>query len=372
MDNVLITSSAQLDTYFKTIQHEPLIAVDTEFFRETTYFAELGLVQIAGGEHVACVDVLAFDAREQLAQCLLNPAVGKIFHSCMQDLEVFYHYLGALPTPVLDTQIAAALLDEADQIGYANLVEKKLGVSLDKSQTRTNWLKRPLSKQQLDYAADDVRYLTPLYALLQQELDSTGRQAWFLQDCVELSASGKRFEPDFDYCWKRVRGTQRLSGQQLAIVDSIARWRETVAIENNLTRRRVLGDERVVQLVTAPPATEAALAESRPLPRAFAPHHLSDLYSAIQSGLNAAPETWPETRSNRPDAAQKTLLKQLQAMVNQKAETLGIAPSVLCSRKALEKLIAGERGLNILEGWRLTVLGDELLTALSSDQASVP
>ena len=372
MDNILITSRAQLDTYFNTIQHEPLIAVDTEFFRETTYFAELGLVQIAGGEHIACIDVLAFDAREQLAERLLNPAVGKIFHSCMQDLEVFYHYLGALPTPVLDTQIAAALLDEADQIGYANLVEKKLGVMLDKSQTRTNWLKRPLSHKQLEYAADDVRYLEPLYQLLQQELDSTGRQQWLLQDCAQLSVSGKRFEPDFEYCWKRVRGTHRLTGQQLAIIDSIARWRESLAIEKNLTRRRVLSDERMVQLASAPPDTQAELANTRPLPREYPPHHLAELFSAIQSGLQAAPESWPEIASNRPDAAHKALLKDLQALVNQKAAALGIAPSVLCSRKDLEKLIAGERGLTVLAGWRCELVGEELLAALPQGQVSIP
>ena len=371
-DKVLIETAAQLETYFNTIRHEPLIAVDTEFFRETTYFAELGLVQIAGGEHIACIDVLAFDAREQLAQYLLNPDLGKIFHSCMQDLEVFYHYLGALPTPVLDTQVAAALLDDADQIGYANLVEKKLGVALDKSQTRTNWLKRPLSSRQLDYAADDVRYLTPLYRMLQQELDNSGRQEWFLQDCNALNASTKRFEPDFEYCWKRVRGTQRLSAQQLAVIDSMARWRETLAIAKNQTRRRVLSDEFMVQLAQFPPDSETALATNRPLARDLAQDHLAALYMSIQSGLSASPESWPEPGSNRPDAEQKALLKVLQSLVNNKAAALGIAPSVLCPRKALEKLIEGERSLNVLQGWRLEMVGDALLSTLQNSQTSIP
>lgn len=309
--------------------------------------------------------MLAFDAREQLASLLLNPDIGKIFHSCGQDMEVLYQYLGALPTPVLDTQIAAAFLGEADQIGYANLVEQRLGRVLDKSQTRTNWLQRPLSPKQLEYAADDVRYLEQLYNLLLNELDSKDRTEWFVQDCAALSTNAERFEPDFDTCWKRVRGTQRLSGQQLAIVDQIARWREQLAIEKNLTRRKVLRDEPLIELATSPPASQEALANMR-LPRNIIQNHSTDLYEAIQTGLCAPEETWPASPTKKPDAAYKTLLKQLQDFVNQQAGALGIAPSMLCSRKDLEKLIAGQRELNVLKGWRQLCLGDSLLRLLNS------
>ncbi len=364
MSDILVESHSQLDSFCQSIADQTLIAVDTEFFRETTYYAELALVQIAAGEDTACIDVLAFDAREQLADLLLNPAIGKIFHSCGQDMEVLYQYLGALPVPVLDTQIAAAFLGEADQIGYANLIEQKLGHVLDKSQTRTNWLQRPLSVKQLEYAADDVRYLIELYDMLLAELDSKNRTEWFLQDCAALSTGAERFEPDFDTCWKRVRGTQRLSGQQLAIVDQIARWREQLAIEKNLTRRKVLRDEPIIELATSPPDSEQALAGMR-LPRDIIQNHSAELYRAIQTGSSAPAETWPENPTKKPDAAYKTLLKQLQDFVNQQAGTLGIAPSMLCSRKELEKLIAGQRELNVLKGWRKACLGDALLSRLN-------
>lgn len=365
MTHLLVESQAQLEAFCRDIADQNLIAIDTEFFRETTYYAELALVQIAGGEHIACIDVLAFDAREQLAGLLLNPDLGKIFHSCSQDMEVLYQYLGALPVSVLDTQIAAAFLGEADQIGYANLVEQKLALVLDKSQTRTNWLQRPLSSKQLEYAADDVRYLEQLYHMLLAELDSKGRTEWFLQDCATLSTGAERFEPDFDSCWKRVRGTQRLSGQQLAIVDQIARWRERLAIEKNLTRRKVLRDEPIVELATSSLTSQEALADMR-LPRDIIQNHSADLYSTILAGASAPAETWPESPAQRPDAAYKTLLKKLQDFVNQQASTLGIAPSMLCSRKELEKLITGQRSLNVLKGWRQTSLGNDLLGLLNS------
>ena len=364
MTALLIENHTQLKEFCEAIKHESLIAVDTEFFRETTYFAELGLVQIAGGEHIACIDVLAFDAREQLAGLLLNPSIGKIFHSCSQDMEVLYHYLGALPEPILDTQIAAAFLGEADQIGYANLIEQKLGLVLDKSQTRTNWLQRPLSRQQLEYAADDVRYLAQLYAILLAELDSTGRTEWFMQDCAVLSTAAERFETDFANCWKRVRGCQRLSGQQLAIVVQIARWREQLAIDKNLTRRKVLRDEPVVELATSPPDSQEALANMR-LPRDIIQKHSAELYRAIQTGASTAEEDWPENPTQRPDTTYKALLKQLQDSVNRQAAVLGIAASMLCSRKELEKLIAGERDLIVLKGWRRPCLGESLLGLLS-------
>lgn len=365
MATQLIENPTQLQDYFRKIENESLIAVDTEFFRETTYFAKLGLVQIAGGEHIACIDVLAFDARPALVTLFTNPDVAKIFHSCSQDMEVLYQYLGTLPTPVLDTQIAAAFLGAADQIGYAGLVEDKLGHLLDKSQTRTNWLQRPLSAQQLEYAADDVRYLVELYQLLLDGLEATSRTEWFLYDCAMLSTSPERFEPEMDTCWKRVRGTQRLSGSQLAIVDKLARWREQLAIDNNLTRRKMLRDELIVDLATTPAETMDALKASG-LPRQIIQLYAESLLAAIESGLQTPAEDWPDNSFHRPDAEQKAMLKQLQDIVSQKADSLGIATSMLCSRKELDKLINGQRELNVLQGWRESCIGRELLSALEA------
>jgi len=361
---LLVKNHAQLAEFCRVIEDQPHISVDTEFFRETTYFAELALVQIAGGDHIACIDVLAFDAREQLASLLLRHDLGKIFHSCSQDLEVLYQYLGELPVSILDTQIAAAFSGEVDQIGYASLVEQKLGVQLDKSQTRTNWLQRPLSRQQLEYAADDVRYLAQLYDLLWRELESKDRSEWFFQDCAALSTGAERFLPDFENCWKRVRATQRLSGQQLAIVDQVARWRERLAIASNLTRRKVLRDEAVVELATKPPLSRAALAGLR-LPREIIQQHGDDLYRAIEAGASVSADDWPQHPQRRPDPEAKAELKKLQEFVNQQASELGIAASMLCSRKELEKLIAGQRDLGVLRGWRQDCLGDDLLSLLN-------
>ena len=147
---VFIESQIEFDKHFADLSSEALLAVDTEFFRETTYFPHLGLVQVANSKIVACIDPIAFDAKDSIAALLLNPNITKVFHSCSQDIEVLALYLGKPPCPILDTQIGAALIDEAEQIGYAKLVFSELGVELDKSETRTNWIKRPLTSKQLE------------------------------------------------------------------------------------------------------------------------------------------------------------------------------------------------------------------------------
>lgn len=175
MKPVLIENKEALDVLINALLNEPMIAVDTEFFRETTYFPHLGLVQIAGPDHIACIDPLAFDAREGLAKLLLNPSITKLFHACIQDLEVLYQYLGKMPCPLVDTQIAAAMSGTQDQMGYARLVEEQMGIQLEKSQTRTNWLKRPLTSRQIEYAGDDVLYLLPMYEKLRTDLQQKNR-----------------------------------------------------------------------------------------------------------------------------------------------------------------------------------------------------
>ena len=163
MKPVLIQTPQALERLCENLRHESVIALDTEFAREHSYFPHLGLVQIASGDHIACIDPLAVDIGPALSPLLLDTSVLKIFHACMQDIEVIWHTLGVLPSPIHDTQLAAALMSVEHQTSYANLVEQELGTKLAKTETRTDWLRRPLSPAQIEYAADDVRYLIPLY-----------------------------------------------------------------------------------------------------------------------------------------------------------------------------------------------------------------
>ncbi len=373
MTPILIESSGAMDALISELENEKIIAVDTEFFRETTYYPQLALVQIATDSIVACIDPLAFDAKPALQKILLDKNLIKIFHSCSQDMEVLFYYLGEAPTAIYDTQIANALLTEHQQIGYASLVENELGVQLDKSQTRTNWLQRPLTTAQIHYAGDDVFYLYQLQQVLDEKLDDLGRKAWFDEENLNLQTDENSFQVAIDKLWQRVRGSSRLNRKQLAIVQSIAHWREKFAQELDKTRRKALADDVVIQIALNPPANIEALNSFLARNYNITQLHKQQLFDAIETALELPEESWPQNRFNSLDNEQKALLKTLQQLVNNKAEELNISSAMLYTKKDLEKLIVrdtdkpqtqdqfqSEELIN-RESWRYLCIGKDLL-----------
>jgi len=370
MTPVLIESSSQMDELFEQLNKETLIAVDTEFFRETTYYPQLALVQIATASIVACIDPLAFDAKPALKKLLLNNSITKIFHSCSQDLEVLFYYLGETPCAIYDTQIANALLTEHHQIGYASLVENELGTLLDKSQTRTNWLQRPLTQKQIQYAGDDVLYLYQLQHILDKKLQQLGRKTWFDEDSSKLINEKSSYQVATDNLWKRVKGASRLNRKKLAIVQSIAAWRERLAQQKDRTRRRILADDIIVDLAFTAPENIPAIDQIIGNKYNFSQQEKQQLLEAIETAMQTPTEQCPDNNFNALNSEQKLTLKTLQQLVNNKAEELGISAAILSSRKELEKLIllhgqADTSELNIMQGWRLRCIGQQLPDKLS-------
>lgn len=362
-----------MDELISQLDNEKIIAVDTEFFRETTYYPQLALVQIATESIVACIDPLAFDAKPALQKILLDKNLTKIFHSCSQDMEVLFYYLGETPTAIYDTQIANALITEHQQIGYASLVENELGVQLDKSQTRTNWLQRPLTAAQIHYAGDDVFYLYQLQKILDEKLDNLGRKAWFDEENSNLQTDENSFQVAIDKLWQRVRGSSKLNRKQLSIVQSIAHWRETFAQETDKTRRRALADDIVIQLALNPPANIEALDSFIERKYNVTQRHKQQLFDAIETALESPEESWPDNRFNSLDNEQKSLLKTLQQLVNNRAEELNISSAMLYTKKDLEKLILrdtdkpqakdqfqSEESIN-RDSWRYLCIGKDLI-----------
>ena len=367
MKSILIEDSVAMEQLLAQLEKEPVLAVDTEFFRETTYYPHLGLVQIASDSIIACIDPIAFDAAPALKKLFTNPAIIKVFHSCSQDLEVLHHSYSVLPSPVHDTQIAEALLSEFDQIGYARLVEAELGVTLPKTQTRTNWIKRPLSDAQIEYAGDDVSYLYTLYHAMIKRLDETKRMDWFERDCAELTSQYEQShspEADLSNAWTRVKGSKKLNGITLAIIQAIASWREQIAIDSDTTRRRVLADDIILELALKPSQSLADMNSIKRNRFSFTNEQIETLFNAIDTARNSEASQWPVNDFQLLSDEQKAQLKTLQKCLNNKADELGISPSVLCSRKDLEKLLKGERNLAVLNGWRKTCIGDALLNTL--------
>ncbi len=193
------------------------LAVDTEFQRDKTYYPQLCLVQVANESIVACIDPLILTDLAPLLALLVNPAITKVFHAGRQDLEIFYHMLGQVLVPVFDTQLAAPLLGCPEQIGYASLVERMLKIHLAKAYTRADWTQRPLPDGQLQYAADDVRYLVKLYPRLRQELGRLGRLDW-LQDEFNQLSEPAIYEQSPARAWLRVGGAERLEGARLSVL----------------------------------------------------------------------------------------------------------------------------------------------------------
>jgi ribonuclease D len=225
-----IDSNQALSDFCLRIRNDRYCALDTEFIREKTYYPVLALIQLATESAQACIDPLAIDDFTPLVELFHNRSMLKILHAPGQDLELFYHRFAVLPVPIFDTQLAAAVLGYANQIGYADLVNRLCRVQLEKKYTRANWSRRPLSEGELDYAMDDVRYLIDIYQQLNTDLQQRGRLDW-IQDDLETLSEPATYQVNSADLWKRLKGVQKLKGAGLNNADQLCRWREQVAID---------------------------------------------------------------------------------------------------------------------------------------------
>jgi ribonuclease D len=338
------------------------LAVDTEFIRERTYYPQLCLVQVSDGETHACIDPLRIKDLGPLLELLYDPGVLKVFHAASQDLELFYHLTGKVPAPVFDTQLAATLCGHGDQVGYARLVQSLLGVELDKAHTRCDWSRRPLDEAELAYAADDVRYLCRVFDKLRMELEQRGRAAWLAADFAALS-SPARYENLPEDAWERIGAAQKLRPAQQQVLRALAAWREQQARELDRPRRWILADDALLDLARRQPKTADDLTRLRGLPEALVRKHGPALL-AVVAAAGASPAPAPRTDETRLAPRQQPLLELLQALVHAISEEQQISPAALTGRRELERLILGERNLQVLQGWRRTVAGEKLLGLL--------
>jgi ribonuclease D len=360
----LIETPAALTALCEELQTQDCIAVDTEFARDRTYFPHIGLIQIAGDSHIACIDPLAFDAGPQLSDLFFNDSITKVFHSCLQDLEVLELTLGDIPCPLYDTQIATALMNDDHQISYARLVEQELEMKLPKSETRTDWLKRPLTKAQLEYAADDVRYLLSLYRQQLGELEALNRSAWLREECDRLCSKVFNDQAELSRCWARVKGKERLQGVELAVLQEVAAWREQRAIEKDRPRRRILPDDIVVQIATIQPRNSSQLARIGRIGKLLGMAEIDSLAEAVGTACNKPESDWPAIRRRQLTQQQSAVLTGVLNLLREKAAEMGISQGMLCNRRDAEKLVLGRRDLLVLSGWRAEVIGNQLLEML--------
>lgn len=356
-----------LDRFVADIGQAPWIAVDTEFMRERTYYPELCLIQVATPDHLACVDPIALGGVGALERLLSDPAVTKVFHAAEQDMDLFFTTTGRVPAPVFDTQKAATLAGHPDGLGYARLVQAMLGVELDKAHTRADWQKRPLAQAAIEYAADDVRYLSQLYPILRADLAERGRLDWLDDDFATL-VDPARYRPDPPRAWRRVKGLARLRPGQQQIAASLAEWRELTAMQANRPRRWILKDDILLDLARRSPDSAQGLSQVRGLPPALAERKASDLLDALGKGRAREPVALVQTPA-RLTADTEALADLLMAVLRARAGAHDVSPATVAGRRDLERLARGERDLALLSGWRQRVAGAALLEVLEGDSA---
>lgn len=362
-DFVYIDHPDQAEATARSLRAASRLAFDTEFIREDTYSGKLCLLQVSDGEHVACVDVLALEGVGPFGELLTDPAVVKVFHAARQDLEILYELLGSVPAPLWDTQLAAALLGYPDQVGYAALVSGELDAPLAKDHARTDWSRRPLSPEQLEYAADDVRHLLPLADRLGERLEALGRADWAAEESAALTRESL-YAFDADGAWRRVKAAGQLEGQALARLVALARWREEEARRRNRPRRWILRDDALMDLARTGPDSPRAVAAVPSVPPAVARRHGGALADLLARAADDPPPERPA--GGRMEPAQDRAARKLMGRLREIAQTRQVSAPLVATRRDVERLVLGDRDLPLLSGWRREIAGQALLEMLEA------
>lgn len=357
MEIRLVQDTAALEHLCARVRRSTWVALDTEFTRERTFYARLGLLQLATDEVIACVDPLAVDLGPVL-ELLYAEDLLKVLHAGRQDLEVFHDLRGRVPRPVFDTQIAAALLGYPDQIGYATLVEDVTGVKLAKLHTRANWEARPLAPEQLTYALDDVRYLPEVYRALAGRLEQRGRREWLRAECEMLVDSALyRNEPEAAHL--RIGAGSLLPPAAQPVLKALAEWRERTARERDRPRAWIVNDNALAEIARAAPLDLEALRRVPRVTSATVERHGARIVEVVRATRGAAPaRVWPMPAP--PSAAEQDLARRMVARVKEVAHAHGISPSVVATQRTIFALIRDRAG-PLTSGWRRALIGEELL-----------
>ncbi|MDQ7028607.1 MAG: ribonuclease D [Ardenticatenia bacterium] len=372
-----VETRAHLEQVAHHLRRTTRLAFDTEFLRETQYRPQLELIQLATDDLLVIVDYRAVPTLEPLLDVLLDPSTLKVVHAARQDLETIYHLTRRVPTPLFDTQVAAALVGLGAQAGYATLVEHLLGIQLPKSQTLTNWAHRPLTEAQVAYALDDVRYLLPLHDELGRRLEVTGRSTWFAEEMERLASPSLYAPVAPEEAWRQVRGASALSPKELAILQAVAAWRERVAREHNRALPLILRDSALIAIAKQRPRSKQALRRLRGIHRWTLTHFSDELLDIIREASHTP-------RDHRPQRAacgypplnedEMALLALLRTWVRLRAEEMHVAPTALADEHDLRELLRAHRqgthdSLPLLRGWRREAVGDELIAILKGRAA---
>jgi len=359
----LITDTASLTAFCQRLAGTEFITVDTEFMRETTYWAKLCLIQVAGPDEAQCIDPLAAGIDLTPFYALLaDPKVLKVFHAGRQDLEIFCHATGAIPTPIFDTQVAAMVCGFGDQVGYETLVSKLAGAQLDKSQRFTDWSLRPLTERQIKYALGDVTHLRKVYAVLSQKLGDSGRVAWLQEELAVLSDPDTyRNEPKD--AWRRIKARTR-SPRMLAVLQALAAWREITAQTNDLPRQRVAKDDALLELAASQPVTVDDIKRSRLAKPLASSKYVEGVLAAVAAGKALPEKDCPriERDESWDNQAPKAIVELLKLLLKTCAERHHVAQRLIATTDEIEAIAQSDTAdVPAMHGWRRDLFGNDAL-----------
>ncbi|WP_456267751.1 ribonuclease D [Kushneria sp. AK178] len=362
-----IDTEAALEHACADLATREAIGVDTEFMRETTFYPVPALIQLGDADVVYLIDPTAVAPTPSLRALLGDGGPLKILHACSEDMEIFTRWAGDVPSPVVDTQLAHALLGEESSISYQRLVSHWAEQHVPKGETRSNWLQRPLSEEQCRYAALDVTWLSLIWQRQQDRLRRQDRLEWLLEDCRALveAARGTR---DDERWYLRHRNAWRLEPRQLAAFQRLCAWRERAVRERNLPRNWLASDAVLMEIAAALPANRYELSQVEGVKPSLIKREGDVLLELIQQAALLDDAVLPSVLPSPVSDAYKKRMKALKAAVNERAGALSLPSEVLVTRRELERWISADlQGTDwpFMTGWRGNVLNDALVSALS-------
>jgi ribonuclease D len=358
----LITNTKELAAACARLAAHPFVTVDTEFLRETTYYPQLCVIQMASSDEAVVVDALApgIDLAPFFA-LMVDERVVKVFHAARQDIEIVWHRAGLIPHPIFDTQVAAMVLGYGDSISYDQLVQRITGDTLDKSQRFTDWTRRPLHQAQVDYAISDVTHLRDVYLKLLADLEKRARAGWVSEE-MDILTSPETYRMDPENAWQRLR-TRVRKPKDLAVLIEIAAWREREAKARDVPRGRVLKDDLLADIAMHAPTSIERLASLRSLPKGFERSKWGqEIVEVVKRGLARDPKTLPPIERQRSAPNGGATVELLKVLLRMTAERHGVAAKVIATVDDLEEIAAADDAkVRALTGWRRELFGEKAL-----------
>jgi ribonuclease D len=358
----VITTTSELAAACDRLARHPVITVDTEFLRETTYYPLLCVVQIASTDEAVVVDALApgIDLKSFFA-LMGNEKVLKVFHAARQDIEIVWHRAGIVPHPIFDTQVAAMVLGHGDSIAYDQLVQRITGHRPDKTHRFTDWSRRPLTKEQIHYAVSDVTHLRDVFSALDADLKKRGRNEWVSEE-MEVLTSPRTYDFHPERAWERLK-TRVRKPKELAVLMEVAAWREQEAQSRDVPRSRVLKDDAVGDIANHAPASIERLGHLRSLPKGFERSKWgADIVAAVQRGLARDLAMLPKLEKPRGNSNGTAIVELLKVLLRMTSERHGVASKVIATVGDLEDIAADDHAdVAALHGWRRELFGEAAL-----------